>query len=158
MAGMRDNNSTLDPHTDDVAAVDPTSLVERYVALWNEPDPDVRRAIIRALWAPEGEHVLDPPEELRRPAEALGFGKPALEIRGHAAIETRAARAHEEFVEPGEYVFRPRDNAVRLRDIVKFNWEMVTTATGEVAGAGLDVFVLDGQGRIIVDYQFVEGG
>jgi hypothetical protein len=54
-------------------------------------------------------------------------------------------------------VFRPRDNAARLRNIVKFNWEMVSTTTGEVAGVGLEVLVLDDQGRITVDYQFIEG-
>jgi hypothetical protein len=29
-------------------------LVDRYVALWNEPDPDARRKMIRELWAPDG--------------------------------------------------------------------------------------------------------
>lgn len=58
---------------------------------------------------------------------------------------------------PGAYVFRPRDNAARLRNIVKFNWEMVSTTTGEVAGVGLEVLVLDDQGRIRIDYQFIEG-
>jgi hypothetical protein len=82
---------------------------------------------------------------------------PTLEVRGYAAIQTRAARAYQEFVAPGEYVFRPRDNAARLRNIVEFNWEMVSTTTGEVAGVGLEVLVLDDQGRITVDYQFIEG-
>ena len=141
-----------------VAVVDPKRLAERYAALWNQPDPEVRRRIIRELWAPGGEHVLEPPQELRRPAQALGFEAPTLEIRGYAAIQTRAARAYEEFVAPGEYVFRARDNAARLRNLVKFNWEMVSTTTGKVAGVGLEVLVLDDQGRIAVDYQFVEGG
>jgi hypothetical protein len=134
----------------------PTSkaLAERYVTLWNEPDPAVRSAIIGDLWAPDGEHVLDPPEEIRERSRELGFETPRLECRGHAAIETRAARAYEEFVAPGSYVFRARDNVVRLRDVVKFEWEMVTTA-GEVVGGGLEVLVLDDQGRISVDYQFV---
>jgi len=142
---------------DYVAVVDPKSLAEQYAALWNEPDPNVRRTIIRMLWAPDGEHILDPPQELRRPAQALGFEAPTLEMRGYGTIETRAARAYEEFVAPGEYVFRPRDNAARLRNIVKFNWEMVSTTTGNVAGVGLEVLVLNDQGHISIDYQFVEG-
>lgn len=64
---------------------------------------------------------------------------------------------YEEFVAPGEYVFRPRDNAARLRNLVKFNWELVSRATGEVAAVGLGVLILDDQGRITVDYTFVEG-
>jgi hypothetical protein len=162
MAGMNHNSDpttglTDTPDTSEVAAADPRALVERYMALWNEPDPDARRAIIRQLWAPAGEHVLDPPQELRQGARALGFAAPRLELRGYAALETRVARAYEEFVAPGEYVFRPRDNAARLRNLVKFNWELVSRATGEVAAVGLDVLVLDDQGRITVDYVFVEG-
>jgi hypothetical protein len=39
-------------------------LVGRYVALWNEPDPDTRRATIRELWSSDGSHVLvNPPEK-----------------------------------------------------------------------------------------------
>jgi hypothetical protein len=136
--------------------LDPTSLVERYVALWNEPDPDARGRMIRALWAPAGEHVLDPPADHRQTAQAIGFEAPTLEIRGYSAIETRAARAFDEFVASGEYVFRARPNAARLRNVVKFKWEMISTATGDIAGVGLDVFVLDDRGRIEVDYQFVE--
>jgi len=91
----------------------------------------------------------------KRPARS-GLRAPTLEVRGYAAIEARAARAYEDFVARGEYVFRSRDNAAVLRNIVKFNWEMVSTATGEVAGAGLEVLMLDDQGRITTDSQFVE--
>jgi hypothetical protein len=45
---------------------------------------------------------------------------------------------------------------VRLRDVVKFRWEMVGKATGEVAGVGLEFLVLDEEGRIRTDYQFIE--
>ena len=33
---------------------------------------------------------------------------------------------------------------------------MVSTATGEAVGGGLEVLVLDDQGRIVIDSQFVE--
>ena len=139
-----------------VGVIDPKSLTDRYVALWNEPDADRRRSMIRELWAPTGQHVLDPPEELRTTANALGFAAPTLELRGHAALEARVARAHDEFVAPGKHFFRSRGNAAVLRNLVKFNWEMVSTATGEVAGVGLDVFEVDDRGFITCDYQFVE--
>jgi hypothetical protein len=48
-----------------------------------------------------------------------------------------------------------RDNAARVGDAVKFNWEMVSTS-GEVAGVGLEFLVLDADGRIRLDYQFIE--
>lgn len=42
-------------------------------------------------------------------------------------------RSYEDFAAPGEFSFRPRDNAAPLDDVVKFNWEMVRTSDGEVA-------------------------
>ena len=36
------------------------------------------------------------------------------------------------------------------------NWEMVPAGGGEVARAGLEVLVLDKDGRITTDYQFIE--
>jgi hypothetical protein len=65
-------------------------------------------------------------------------------------------RSYEDFVAPGEFSFRPRDNAARLDDVVKFNWEMVRTSDGEVAAVGLEVLVLDDDGRIRIDHQFIE--
>lgn len=132
------------------------ALVERYVALWMEPDPEVRRRTIRELWAPDGAHVLEPPREIRDAARALGFHVPALEARGYEALEARVARAHEEFVAPGRFVFRPRDDASRLHDVVKFRWEMVPKGGGAVAGVGLEILVLDAEDRVRTDYQFIE--
>jgi hypothetical protein len=51
---------------------------------------------------------------------------------------------------------RSRDNADRLGNVVKFNWEMASSG-GEVAGAGLEILLLDEDGRIKTDYQFIEG-
>jgi hypothetical protein len=146
----------LDVADDARTVLDPQDLADRYAALWNEPDSAARSEIIRALWAPTGEHVLDPPEELRHAASVIGFEAPKLEIQGYAAIEARVARAHEDFVASGQHFFRARDNAVQLRNLVKFNWEMVARATGAVDGFGLEVLVLDDRHRITIDYQFVE--
>ena len=65
------------------AVKDLQQLVDRYVALWNEPDPDIRRHAIRELWAPDGFQVLvDPPEEVRDAADRLAFAMPTLEVHG----------------------------------------------------------------------------
>ena len=58
-------------------------------------------------------------------------------------------------IDPG--AFRSRNNADRLGNVVKFNWEMIPAGGGEVAGAGLEILVLDTDGRITADYQFIEG-
>ncbi len=137
--------------------IDPRELVSRYVAVWNEPDLEQRRKAIHDLWTKDGVHILQPPQEIRRAAAGLGFPSAVLEARGHDALEVRVSRAYEEFVAPGEFTFRPRDNADRLGNVVKFNWEMVPSGGGEVAGAGLEILVLDQDGRINTDYQFIEG-
>ncbi|GIH75255.1 hypothetical protein [Planobispora longispora] len=129
-------------------------LAGRYVALWNEPDAGLRRKAVEELWAEDGSHVLQPPQEIREIAARLGFGSTTLEAHGHDAIEIRVARSYEEFVAPGEFVFRPQDDAVRLHDVVKFGWEMVPADGGEAVGGGMEVLVLDADGRIKADYMF----
>jgi len=137
--------------------IDPRKLVDRYVAAWNEPDAGLRRKAIHELWTEDGAHILQPPREIREAATGLGFTSTTLEARGHDELEVRVARAYQEFVAPGEFSFKPRDNADRLHNLVKFSWEMVPTAGGQVAGAGLEILILDQDGRIKTDYQFIEG-
>jgi hypothetical protein len=137
--------------------IDPRQLVGRYVAVWNEPDAELRRRAIHELWAEDGAHVLQPPLEIRKAAAGIGFTSASLEARGHDELEVRVTRAYQDFVAPGEFTFRPRENADRLRNIVKFNWEMVPVAGGEAAATGLEILVLGEDGRITTDYQFIEG-
>ncbi len=131
-------------------------LVARYVGVWCEADAEQRRKTIEELWIEDGKHYLDPPGEFRTVASGFGFGFAAstLEATGYDELEARVARSYEEFVAGGEYEFRPRDNAVRLKDVIKFSWEMVATASGEVVGEGLEVLQVDAAGRIVADYQF----
>lgn len=137
--------------------MDLQDLADRYVAVWGEPDADRRRAAIRELWAEDGVHVLRAPVELRQAAAGLGFDRLVLEARGHDELEARVARAYQEFVAPGTFVFRTAGAAERLHDMVKFRWEMVPSTGGDPAGAGLEILVLGADGRIAGDYQFIEG-
>jgi hypothetical protein len=134
----------------------PTELVERYVAMWNDADPDARSAAVRELWAEDGAHILQPPEEMLGEATRIGFINPVLEARGHHALEARVTRAFEEFVALGEFRFRPRGDAVQVGDVITFGWEMVPAAGGDTAATGLEFLLLDAQGRIRRDYQFIE--
>jgi hypothetical protein len=138
------------------SSTNPQDLVERYIGLWNQPSPEVRRTLIHELWREDGEHVLQAPIEMREVARRLGFAEAGLEARGYAALEARVTRAYEDFVAPGKYVFRAKPNAERLRDHVKFNWEMVSQADAQVAAVGLDILVLDNEDRIRLDCQFIE--
>ncbi|MEV0171872.1 hypothetical protein AB0I00_12245 [Streptomyces sp. NPDC050803] len=129
-------------------------LARKYVGMWNEPDPAARRAAVRELWAEDGVHLLHPPEDIRKAAAGYGFVGQALEARGYEALELRVARSHEEFVATGEFTFAPAGEPVRLKDVVRLDWQAVRTADGEAAGGGTDFLVLDRDGRIAADYQF----
>ena len=34
-----------------------TTIAERYVGIWNEPDPEVRRKTMHELWTPDAVHA-----------------------------------------------------------------------------------------------------
>jgi hypothetical protein len=133
---------------------DAKDLVERYVAVWNEPDAARRRQAVRELWGEEAVHVLQPPQEVREAAASLEV-RAVFQVRGHAELEKRVERAYETFVAEGGKLFKPRDDGARVGDVAKFRWEMVTGG-GEVAGVGLEFVILNPDGRIQADYQFIE--
>jgi hypothetical protein len=114
-------------------------LADRYVAVWNESNPERRRQSIAELWAEDGAHFT-----------------PSLEVRGYAALETRVAGAYEKWVKVGGFVFKSAKNADGHHDTVRINWEMVPAAGGKPAAAGFDFLVLGSDGRIRFDYQFLD--
>jgi hypothetical protein len=131
-------------------------LADRYVALWNEADPDRRRRMIAELWTEDAAYLLQPPQEMREIAARPGIGLAArLEARGHAELEARASSVHEEFIARGGFELRRRDDVDWVADVVKFRWEMVS-ADGGIAGVGLAFLVLATDGTIRRDYQFIE--
>jgi hypothetical protein len=128
-------------------------LADRYLAVWNEPDVDKRRASVEELWTAEGLHIVQPTEDVLKQAAGLGFTV-TFEAQGHDAVETRIRLAHEEFVAGGGCTFKRAGTAMRLRDMVKIDWTLVD-AEGTAAAAGTGVLLLDGTGRIRRDYQFI---
>ena len=130
-------------------------LAEKYVALWNEPDAGRRGRMIAELWAEDGRHILQPPQEIRAIAAQPGIAMTAiLEARGYEEIEARAASAYEHWVGSEGLSFRGRDDADRLGDVVKLHWEAVAK-DGTVFGVGLSFLVLAADGRIERDYTFI---
>jgi hypothetical protein len=131
-------------------------LPERYMAVWNEPSPEARRALVERLWTPDGRQVLDPPEAIRDEAARVGFPNATLVVRGHDELTARVTRAYEEFVAPGEFRFVVRDDARLLGDLLTFSWEMITVADGRRAGGGTDIMLLSADGRIETAYQLID--
>ena len=133
-----------------------TELAETYVTLWNEPDAGRRRQMIAELWAEGGRHILQPPQEIREIAAQPGIAMAAiLETQGYAQIEARATSVYEHWVGSEGLSFRGRDDADRLADVVKLQWEAVAK-DGTVFAVGLSFLVLAADGRIERDYTFIE--
>ena len=139
----------------DISSRSAAELAKKYVALWNEPDADRRRRMIAELWAEDGTHILQPPQEIRELAAQPGIGLTAiLAAQGHEEIAARAAGAYEHWVGSERLSFRGRDDAARLDDVVKLHWEAVGQDSTVVA-VGLSFLVLAADGRIERDYTFI---
>jgi hypothetical protein len=120
-----------------------SGLIQRYVALWQEPDAELRWQAIAELWAPEGGQTF--------PASDPLGGEPT----GHQALYDRVTRSYDLFIRDGQYAFRSLGDANGHHNLVRFDWKMIHTATGETADVGFELFVLADDGRIQSDYQFV---
>jgi hypothetical protein len=119
--------------------MDIENLVNRYTAVWNEPDVDQRRLQIVALWAPDGLH----------------YSK-SHACHGYAALEVRVTGSYERSIAPGLNVFRYAGNAEAHHNVVRFNWHMQRKATEEIVATGFELLVLAEDGRIQADYQFID--
>jgi len=113
-------------------------LADRYVAVWNETDAVRRRQSIADLWALDGEHYVG-----------------TQEVRGYEALEKRIVGSHVKNVRDGGHRFRAARDARALHDVVTFHWEMLPADREEVVAAGLEFLIIDAEGRIRIDYQFV---
>jgi hypothetical protein len=117
---------------------DAQKLADRYVAVWNETDADRRRQAITELWGPSGKHYTS-----------------TREAQGYAELEQRIIGSYDRNVRDGRNRFRAVQGARALRDVVTFHWEMLRTGSEDVAASGQIVLILDDEGRISTDYQFM---
>jgi hypothetical protein len=106
-------------------------IIDRYVAVWNESDPAVRRAAISDIWAPGG----------------VEFLEAGTQYRGHEALAERVTRAYEAFVGSGKYSVTSAGDEARHDDIITFTAQL-TTPTGETDWAAR-VFLLLGPGGLV---------
>jgi hypothetical protein len=116
----------------------PQDLVERYVAVWHEPDASKRRATIEALWAPDGAHY-----------------SPTLEANGYEELTARVLRSYQRWVVDEGMIFRALDDVREHHGALTFTWEMLPRDGGEIESVGRDVFLLAPDGRLQTVYQFV---
>ena len=74
---------------------------------------------------------------------------------GYDALEARVAAAYESYVGSGQYRFRSVEPPVEHHNAVKVQWERVKVSDHTVASVGLEFLVLDDDGRIVSDHQFI---
>jgi hypothetical protein len=115
----------------------PNAFAERYVELWNETDPDIRRKKVAELYAPDATYIF-----YRRDP-----------FHGQEAIAEQVTYTADIY-HPMGYVFRSAYNAVGHHHLIRFNWAMVHHVTGDLQMAGQNVVALNDQGLIVEDYQF----
>jgi hypothetical protein len=115
---------------------DIASIVDSYVAVWNEGDPAKRRQRICEVWAPDGTTCYR-----------------LMDARGYDAIEQRVVGSWEKWLSEGKHVFRPKSFAVH-HNVIKLDFIMVRLPGEEAEANGLCFLLLDWDGRIEHDYQF----
>lgn len=108
------------------------SVIDRYFAAWNEPDPSRRRALIAQTWTADGNYL-----------------DPFMAGDGPDGIDTMIKGVQDQF--PG-YVMRRTGEIDAHHDRVRFTWELATESGLPMAG-GLDVgIVADGRLRSITGF------
>jgi hypothetical protein len=81
---------------------DAANIATRYIAAWNERDPDRRRALIAELWTPVGTYV-----------------DPLVQARGHDEIAGMIGAVQERFA---GLVFRRTGRTDGCGDKIRFSW------------------------------------
>lgn len=111
----------------------------QYVAVWNEPDAAARDTAAAELWSAGARACTT-----------------ANEYVGLDAITQRVAAAYEKFVAGQGCVFRQLGPAEAHHDGVRIRWEMTPAAGGDAVSAGVQFLLLDADGRVRSDYQFID--
>jgi hypothetical protein len=99
--------------------------IDRYLEMWNEPDPERRREQARAIWTADGS-LVDPLIEAVGPdAIAAAIGGLRDQMPGHSLKQTTTTDVH--------------------HDHARFGWT-VNAPDGSIAVAGIDVVTfIDGR-------------
>ncbi len=110
--------------------------IERYIAIWNEPDQARRRELIARTWTEDATYV-----------------DPLVVAEGYEAIDAVVAAAQAQF--PG-FVFRLAGPEDAHHHLARFTWELAPTADADAIVIGFDVAVFAGDGRLQAVHGFLD--
>lgn len=138
-SAISERRSPISLEGDPLTTLPLQELIPRYVDAWNDPDPAHRRTALASVYADDGRIVM-----------RTGV------FAGIDAVIGHIAEVFCQFIAPGRYRFAT-GGAVAHHDSVLFRWELRDAASGELADAGMNLFLLSPEGRIANDYQFTLG-
>ena len=115
---------------------DVTSVVDGYIAMWNETSPERRRAIIAETWTEDARYV-----------------DPIMEGEGPGGIDAMVAGAQQQF---SGHRFELSAGPDAHHDRVRFAWRLVAAGGGAPVAAGVDFGVLAEDGRLRTVTGFLE--
>ena len=104
-----------------------TTVVDGYIATWNERDPDARRALVEATFADDADYL-----------------DPLMSGRGVREIDAMIAAAQQQFP---AHTFTLAAGPDEHNDRVRFSW-LVSPAGGEPVAGGTDFALLADDGRL----------
>jgi len=102
-------------------------IAGRYIAVWNEPDPGRRRALVAALWTEDATYL-----------------DPMMRGEGHGGIEALIGGVQARFP---EFRFTLTGQPDGHGDRLRFSWDLGPEG-GEAVVQGTDFAVLAGDGRL----------
>ena len=104
-----------------------STIVDGYIAMWNETDPERRRSIIEETWTDEASYV-----------------DPHAEVAGAEGLDALVAAVQQQF--PGHrFVLASGPDA--HHDRARFTWQLVGEG-GDAIATGTDVAVVADDGRL----------
>jgi SnoaL-like domain len=107
---------------------DVSTVIDRYINMWNETDASRRRDLIAQTWTDDASYI-----------------DPLVVAEGPDAIDATVAAVQTQF--PG-FAFRLASLVDAHHNLARFTWELAPNGADEAVVVGFDVAVLSDDGRL----------
>jgi SnoaL-like domain len=115
---------------------DVQAVVDRYIAIWNQTNPDQRRDLIARTWTEDASYI-----------------DPLVVAEGPEAIDSTIASVQSQF--PG-FAFRLAGPVDAHHNLARFTWELALNGAEEAVVVGFDVAILAHDGRLQEVHGFLD--
>jgi hypothetical protein len=108
------------------------SIVDGYIAIWNETDQARRQQLISQIWT-----------------EDASYSDPMAQVEGHSGIDALVMGVHQQFPQSE---FRRSSEIDAHHNCIRFSWELAPRG-GEAFAGGIDVgLIRDGKLQSITGF------